>query len=237
MPDPQKLLSEPLAEYLLRQQDWSRRTFGEEKRTGGICKHIRKELDEIVEDPSDYREWIDVVILGLDGFWRHGGSIEEVQKLLQEKQDKNFAREWPKPASEDEAVEHVGGANHRIRDLERQLAEKTAEVQRSHDKVAHAKTNLCQQLYHALVPIIERELKLDPCPAVHVANRICNECSKAIYEDELSSIVIQENEKSKAKAQQYREALECIDEECNRLNGVSGGEIQMIAREALEQSK
>jgi hypothetical protein len=96
-----------LEAYLIRQWDWSRRTFGEGFRTKGICAHIRKELDEVEQRPFDLEEWTDVVILALDGYWRHGGSVHRLMAVLQAKQDKNFAREWPAPKSEDEAVGHL----------------------------------------------------------------------------------------------------------------------------------
>lgn len=98
-----------LAEYLKRQREWSRKTFGPSKRTRGIIQHISKELLEIEAKPEDLSEWIDVVILAMDGYWRHGGTPERFMGDLQAKQDKNFARTWPTPKSEDEAVEHNRG--------------------------------------------------------------------------------------------------------------------------------
>jgi hypothetical protein len=96
-----------LTEYLTRQWEWSRRTFGEGRRTKGILEHIRKELSEIEAKPDDLSEWVDVMILAMDGYWRHGGKPESLMADLQAKQDKNFARKWPTPTSEDVAVEHV----------------------------------------------------------------------------------------------------------------------------------
>lgn len=99
--------NDSMVEYLKRQWDWSRRTFGEGRRTKGIIQHITKELLEIEANPDDLSEWVDVVILALDGYWRHGGNPESLMADLQAKQDKNFSRQWPTPKSEDEAVEHV----------------------------------------------------------------------------------------------------------------------------------
>lgn len=95
-------------EHLRRQREWSLRTFGPSRRTAGISDHIRKELDEIADDPDDWREWIDVVILALDGAWRHGGSPREILDAIVEKQTKNEARVWPdwRTMSEDAAIEH-----------------------------------------------------------------------------------------------------------------------------------
>jgi len=73
----------------------------------GLTKHIEKECAEIRAAPEDLTEWIDVIILGLDGYWRAGGSPEILQLLLQTKQDKNIAREWGPPGSEDQPNEHI----------------------------------------------------------------------------------------------------------------------------------
>jgi hypothetical protein len=93
--------------YLADQKQWSTKTFGSGKRTKGILQHIRKELAEIESKPDDLMEWIDVMILAMDGFWRHGGSPNHLIHYLNAKQRTNFMRDWPKPVSEDEAVEHI----------------------------------------------------------------------------------------------------------------------------------
>jgi len=41
-------------------------------RTKGVIDHLRKELDEVEKEPTDLLEWIDLVLLALDGAWRHG---------------------------------------------------------------------------------------------------------------------------------------------------------------------
>lgn len=99
---------DPLVEYLRRQWEWSERTFGPGFRTSGVLNHIRKELAEVEKEPHDLMEWADIIILALDGYWRHGGSAERLLALLQKKQDKNFAREWPRwqDRTEDQAIEH-----------------------------------------------------------------------------------------------------------------------------------
>lgn len=97
----------PLAKYLERQKEWSIKTFGNGKRTLGIIRHIEKELKEVEEKPNDLTEWIDVIILALDGYWRHGGGTEIIMNILQAKQDNNFTRTYPFPKSEDEPSEHI----------------------------------------------------------------------------------------------------------------------------------
>jgi hypothetical protein len=97
-----------LVEHLERQRQWSAKTFGPGKRTKGIIDHIRKELLEIEADPNDITEWIDVIILAMDGAWRAGASPEEISIQLTLKQIKNENRNWPdwRTMSEDVAIEH-----------------------------------------------------------------------------------------------------------------------------------
>lgn len=86
---------------------WSKDTFGPGRRTEGICKHIEKELAEIRKDPGDLTEWVDVILLALDGASRLGYSGVEIIDAIYRKQSVNYGREWPAPRGEDEAIEHV----------------------------------------------------------------------------------------------------------------------------------
>ncbi|WP_269497258.1 dATP/dGTP pyrophosphohydrolase domain-containing protein [Castellaniella sp. S9] len=94
--------------HLQRQREWSARTFGPGPRAAGVVDHIRKELAEIQSDPGDVSEWIDVVILALDGAWRSGASPQEIIAALAAKQAKNESRAWPdwRTADPDKAIEH-----------------------------------------------------------------------------------------------------------------------------------
>ena len=98
-----------LAAHLARQIDFSARTFGPGARSAGIVDHIRKELLEIEAKPNDLSEWIDVVILALDGAWRAGYTPVEIVEALDAKQTKNELRNWPdwRTIPYDKAVEHV----------------------------------------------------------------------------------------------------------------------------------
>lgn len=95
--------------HLERQRDFSKRTFGPGARTSGVIDHIRKELLEIEAEPTKLSEWIDVVILALDGAWRAGHSPDDIIAALVAKQAKNEARQWPdwRTAPLDKAIEHV----------------------------------------------------------------------------------------------------------------------------------
>lgn len=93
--------------HLRRQREWSARTFGPDLRMG-VLDHIRKELVEIEAAPTDLSEWIDVVILALDGAWRAGHSPEAIVAALVAKQAKNEGRTWPDWRGSDpsKAIEH-----------------------------------------------------------------------------------------------------------------------------------
>jgi hypothetical protein len=96
-----------LKDYIERQREWSRNTFGPGRRTMGVTGHIEKELAEIRNAPGDLEEWVDVVILALDGAWRAGHTPYEIVAMMQAKQVKNMARRWPAETDEDKPVEHV----------------------------------------------------------------------------------------------------------------------------------
>lgn len=96
-------------EHLERQLEWSTRTFGPGARSEGVIQHILKELREIAEDPSDLDEWVDVIILSLDGAMRAGHSPQEVIERVKWKQSVNENRQWPdwRQFTESVAIEHV----------------------------------------------------------------------------------------------------------------------------------
>lgn len=98
-----------LVRHLNRQRNFSIKAFGPGNRTKGVIDHIRKELAEIEENPADLEEWIDVVILALDGAWRAGHTPVEIVDALLAKQAKNEQREWPdwRTAEPDKAIEHI----------------------------------------------------------------------------------------------------------------------------------
>lgn len=104
----EKTAIEDLESYFARQIEWSRETFGPALRTKGVIEHIRKELREIDAEPRDLAEWVDVIILGMDGFWRHGGTPQDLLPALLAKQTRNMARIWPdwRTMRDDQAIEH-----------------------------------------------------------------------------------------------------------------------------------
>lgn len=108
-----------LEQHLKRQIAWSRATFGPSERRAGVIDHIRKELVEVEEAHGEAAEWVDVVILALDGLTRRliyaGADIEvaarQACRMIEGKQGRNEMRTWPdwRNAPEDKAIEHVRG--------------------------------------------------------------------------------------------------------------------------------
>lgn len=125
-----------LLQHLLRQMAFSHATFGPGARTEGVINHIRKELIEVenakgsiattLVEPSDKsREWVDIVILALDGltrslaFSKDDSPITERKApdwvaevavgMILEKQSENEARVWAdwRTAPKDKAIEHI----------------------------------------------------------------------------------------------------------------------------------
>lgn len=97
-----------LREYMHRHIEWSRATFGEGEQSKKICNHISKELDEIRDSPKDLMEWVDIIILAIDGAWRAGFTPPEIINALILKQAINFERKW-NVTSGDESNEHTRG--------------------------------------------------------------------------------------------------------------------------------
>lgn len=98
-----------LVAHLHRQRVFSDSTFGPGKRTAGVLDHIRKELTEIEASPGDLTEWVDVVLLALDGAWRAGFEPEQIAQAIAAKQERNESRKWPdwRTAEPGKAIEHV----------------------------------------------------------------------------------------------------------------------------------
>ena len=114
-----------LVSHLTRQMVFSKATFGPGTRQKGVIDHIKKELAE-VETASDHSaavlEWVDVVILALDGLTREiwaGGeytadahyAAQMAAEAILFKQSRNEKRDWPdwRNADPNKAIEHARG--------------------------------------------------------------------------------------------------------------------------------
>lgn len=113
-------MSLDLEQHLKRQMAFSRGTYGPGERRAGVIDHVKKELEEI-KAATDLREaaeeWVDVVILALDGMTRaltaYGFGWDMIPgvvvDMIEHKQSRNEQRDWPdwRTAPKDRAIEHV----------------------------------------------------------------------------------------------------------------------------------
>ncbi|MEM7777334.1 MAG: dATP/dGTP pyrophosphohydrolase domain-containing protein [Pseudomonadota bacterium] len=101
-----------LIAHMKRQRAFSKATFGPGERTDSICDHIRKELDELQSAHSRItraEEYVDVVLLALDGLWRAGLQPEEIAEAIEAKQTQHEMRNWPdwRTAPTGQAIGHI----------------------------------------------------------------------------------------------------------------------------------
>ena len=98
-----------LQDYLEEQIAFSKEAFGSEPRLEGVLEHIKEEVEEVRESPNDLEEWIDLVMLSLDGAWRSGHNVQEIIAMLKYKLDKNKNRDWPdwKTSDPTKPINHV----------------------------------------------------------------------------------------------------------------------------------
>lgn len=105
-----------LVSHLHRQREFSEKTFGPGSRPTELIKHISKELHEIASNPEDLMEWVDVILLALDGCWRAGHSPEEIALGIVKKQTINESRDWPdwRTVTPGQVIEHIRKESVRI---------------------------------------------------------------------------------------------------------------------------
>lgn len=113
-----------LKQHLLRQMAFSFATFGPGVRTEGLIDHIQKELEEVRESNGSADEWVDIVILALDGLTRQLAFCNDPAKyprvdpklvatnacnMLEGKQSRNEGRNWPdwRTTEPGKAIEHI----------------------------------------------------------------------------------------------------------------------------------
>jgi Protein of unknown function (DUF550) len=96
------------AAYLERAREFSLRVFGPGPRTEGVLDHITKEIVEVRNDPTDLGEWVDLIILGIDGAQRLGTPVQDIIDAIHAKQARNESRTWPdwRTAEPGKAIEH-----------------------------------------------------------------------------------------------------------------------------------
>lgn len=111
-----------LVQHLHKQAVFSKATFGPGVRTEGVLDHIYKEIEEVRNarggEERQY-EWVDIVILALDGLLRDIANsypeydykiVSEIAvEFIKNKQLTNEMRDWPDWRNSDpnKAIEHI----------------------------------------------------------------------------------------------------------------------------------
>ena len=70
-------------------------------------KHLREEVDELIEEPNHTHEWADCMILLIDAAKKAGHDMDDLYRFVNEKMAINKTRKWGEP-DEDGVVRHVG---------------------------------------------------------------------------------------------------------------------------------
>lgn len=98
-----------LIKALKRQFEFSQRVFGAGPKTEQILRHISRQSVDTIARGNPTEEWVDIMILAMDGALRSGSTPYEIAGLLEYKMTVNEAREWPKLEDQvmDEPVHHI----------------------------------------------------------------------------------------------------------------------------------
>lgn len=97
-----------LKDFWIEQAAWSEKTFGPTSERGplGPLKHLAKEVQEVIKDPSDLMEFVDCLFLVLDATRRAGFTYDQLVEGAFKKLDINKARVWKTTGNPDEPIEH-----------------------------------------------------------------------------------------------------------------------------------
>lgn len=87
---------------------WSQETFGRdnERDCFGPLEHLKKEIEEVKQNPADVTEWADMFLLYLDGLRRAGIAFPMLLEVARRKHEHNKTRKWNK-AENGKPSEHV----------------------------------------------------------------------------------------------------------------------------------
>ena len=89
--------------------EWSQKTFGADSERGpvGPLRHLLKEAQEALNNPSDLLEYVDCLFLVFDAARRAGYSYDEFVTACFDKLEVNKKREWIRNTEPDQPTEHT----------------------------------------------------------------------------------------------------------------------------------
>lgn len=98
-----------IIDYMRRQLEFSRETFGPGKFKDSIINHIILECEEArnAAPPHDLDEWVDILTLAFTGAMRAGYTPLDIMRSLESTLERNKRRKWPLPKNENDPIEHV----------------------------------------------------------------------------------------------------------------------------------
>jgi hypothetical protein len=87
---------EKLNTFLKERREFSYKTFGSKEERGceGPLTHLKKEIQELLDNPNDPMEWADCFLLLTDAADRKGHSFEDLVDFARKKLEINKARNW-----------------------------------------------------------------------------------------------------------------------------------------------
>lgn len=93
--------------FVKERDEFSFKTFGSPEERSCIypLKHLKKEVNELLENPDDPMEWADCFLLLLDAARRKGYSVDDLVKFGMKKLKINKKRKWKK--QKDGTFKHV----------------------------------------------------------------------------------------------------------------------------------
>jgi len=85
--------------------EWSDKTFGIREPKAPL-HHLKKEVQEVIEQPYDITEYADCLLLLMDSARIAGFNMDDLYFVAMKKFHINQSREWGKP-DENGVVEHI----------------------------------------------------------------------------------------------------------------------------------
>ncbi len=97
-----------LEKFIKKRNKFSSKQFGTKKERGclGPLHHLKKEVQELIDNPDDEMEWADNFLLLLDAAWRKGHSLQDLINFADKKLDININRKWGEP-DKDGVYQHI----------------------------------------------------------------------------------------------------------------------------------
>jgi hypothetical protein len=84
---------------------WADSVFGKDRRLDSILKHLKKEVEELIDEPFSVEEYADVGILWLNAASKAGYKVDDLYFAMIGKMMVNRSRKWGKPG-ENGVIEH-----------------------------------------------------------------------------------------------------------------------------------